>query len=405
MRIALVYDCLYPNTVGGAERWLRVLAEDLRSDHEVVYVTRRQWDRDAPPPIPGVESVAVAPGGSLYTRRGRRRLLPALLFAAGVLAHFARRRRSYDVVHCLSYPFLPLLAVRLALAGRRDVRLCCEWLECLSWDYWRRYGGPFLGAVGWAVQRVCVKLSPEAFAFSELVASRLEAAGIRREVHRLSGLWQDNGRAPEPVRVEGREPFVLFAGRLVPDKQVVALTEALALARRRRPGLRAAIIGDGPERPRVLERIRHLELEGVVEAPGFVGRPELERLLRRAACLTAPTIRDGYGMVVVEAAAVGTPVVVCRSPDNAATQHVLEGVNGAIAPSAEPQDIAAAILRVLDAGPRLRRGAHAWFAAHRDELSMKRSLQGVRAVYEGRAPAAPPHRETPRELASTAHRP
>ena len=48
LRICLVYDCLYPHTVGGAERWYRNLAERLAAEgHEVTYLTLRQWERDA----------------------------------------------------------------------------------------------------------------------------------------------------------------------------------------------------------------------------------------------------------------------------------------------------------------------------------------------------------------------
>ena len=46
LRICLVYDCLFPYTVGGAERWYRNLGERLAADgHEVSYLTLRQWDR------------------------------------------------------------------------------------------------------------------------------------------------------------------------------------------------------------------------------------------------------------------------------------------------------------------------------------------------------------------------
>ena len=47
MRICVVYDCLYPYTVGGGERWYRNLAQRLASaGHEVTYLTLRQWPRD-----------------------------------------------------------------------------------------------------------------------------------------------------------------------------------------------------------------------------------------------------------------------------------------------------------------------------------------------------------------------
>ena len=46
MRICIVYDCLFPYTVGGAERWYRNLAERLAAEgHEVTYLTLRQWER------------------------------------------------------------------------------------------------------------------------------------------------------------------------------------------------------------------------------------------------------------------------------------------------------------------------------------------------------------------------
>ena len=64
MRVAIVYDCLFPHTVGGAERWCRALAERLSDRHEVVYLTRRQWGEEGP----GTRfaTVAVSPGGELY---------------------------------------------------------------------------------------------------------------------------------------------------------------------------------------------------------------------------------------------------------------------------------------------------------------------------------------------------
>src|SRR5688500_9396095 len=99
MRVCLVYDCLFPHTVGGAQRWYRNLAERLADEgHDVTYVTMRQWERGAEAGVPGVSVVPVAPRMSLYTA-GRRRILPPVVFGAGVLLHLLRRRNRYDVVH------------------------------------------------------------------------------------------------------------------------------------------------------------------------------------------------------------------------------------------------------------------------------------------------------------------
>jgi hypothetical protein len=62
VRVCLIYDCLFPHTVGGAERWYRNLAERLAAaGHEVTYLTLRQWEPGSEPDIPGVTVIAVGP--------------------------------------------------------------------------------------------------------------------------------------------------------------------------------------------------------------------------------------------------------------------------------------------------------------------------------------------------------
>jgi glycosyltransferase involved in cell wall biosynthesis len=382
MRIALVYDCVYPNTVGGAERWLRELSERLGEDHEVTYLTRRQWSADDPPSIPGVRCVAVSPRGDLYTPEGRRRLVPPLLFGLGVFLHFLRNRRSYDIVHCASYPYFSLIGLRLALAGTGGApRIYCEWLEYLSAEYWRRYGGRLLGAIGRRVQHACLRLTPSAFAFSDLVASRLREDGFTGDLCRLSGLWL----GPEPPwdgpQEPGEPPVMLFAGRHIPDKGVTEIPAILAAARESIPGLRAVVVGDGPERRRLQERAAEMGLADVVHAPGFVSREELELHFRSAACLVSPSRRDGHGMVIPEATAWGVPVVTCRETDNAGSELISEGVNGMVARDGSPAALAEAVVAVITAGAPLRHSTREWFDANRSGLSASQSVERVKSIY------------------------
>ena len=65
MRVCVVYDCLFPYTVGGGERWYRNLAERLAAEgHDVTYLTLRQWDRGERPDLPGVRVVTAGPTGA-----------------------------------------------------------------------------------------------------------------------------------------------------------------------------------------------------------------------------------------------------------------------------------------------------------------------------------------------------
>jgi len=379
----VVYDCLFPCTVGGAERWYRNIAERLAADgHEVTYLTRRQWDRHGgPPAVPGVRVIAVSGRSELYTEHGgRRRILPPLAFGLGCGWHLARRGRDYDVVHTASFPYFSLLAA--AAARRRGgYRLVVDWHEVWSEEYWREYLGGLGGRIGALIQRACASRPHRAFCFSELHAARLRREGHRGPVTVLRGEYAGSAAPSAPASGAPVEPVVVFAGRHISEKQVPAIVPALAAAREVLPGLRAEIYGDGPERPKVGRLVASHELRGAVHMPGFVPTAAVEAALERAMCLVLPSKREGYGLVVVEAAARGTPSVVVKGPDNAAVELVSEGENGVVAPSAEPQDLAAAILAVHAGGSRLRAATAAWYERNATMLSLESSVRTVLAGY------------------------
>jgi glycosyltransferase involved in cell wall biosynthesis len=384
MRVCLVYDCLFPHTVGGAERWYRSLAERLAADgHEVSYLTLRQWDRGADPGVKGVDVRIVGPRMALYAHGGRRRTLPPMVFGIGVLWHLLRHGHRYDVVHTCSFPYFSLLAAA-AVQPRWRYRLVVDWFEVWTRSYWRDYLGPVAGDIGWLVQRLCVRVPQRAFCFSRRYAARLAAEGARGEITVLAGAANGPLEArPEPAA----DLLVLFAGRHIPEKRVPAIVPAIARARARLPGLRAAIVGDGPERTEVLRRVRECGIEDAVTVPGFVATETVDGLMGRALCMLLPSRREGYGLVVIEAAARGTPSIVVADPDNAAVELIEDGVNGVISPSASPEDLAAAILRVNDGGEQLRRSTAAWFTANAARLSLERSLESVVRTYSDRVDA------------------
>jgi glycosyltransferase involved in cell wall biosynthesis len=174
---------------------------------------------------------------------------------------------------------------------------------------------------------------------------------------------------------------VVFAGRHIPEKRVPDMVPAIARARDAVPGLRGVIFGDGPDRGEVERRIEAEGLAGEVEAPGFVDPDRIEEAFRTALCLVLPSQREGYGLVVVEAAAQGIPSVVVAGPDNAATELVQGGVNGFVAPSARPEDLAAAIVAVHEAGAEIRESTASWFERNAERLSLRRSLEVVATAY------------------------
>ena len=374
MRVCIVYDCLYPWTVGGAERWYRQLAEaHAAAGNTVTYLTARQWDAADVPGLAGVNVIAVSPRMALYSG-GKRRILPPLVFGLGVLWHLLRRGRHYDVVHGASFPFFSVLAAALVRPLGR-YRLAVDWHEVWTRDYWRAYLGATGGRIGWSVQKACAAVPQIAFSFSRLHAARAEAIGTG-PVTVLEGEYAGGGHVPVPA---AEPPFVLYAGRMIPEKRVLLLVDALGMVMKRRPDLRAVLVGRGPDLESARRLVADLGLADRIELPGFVEADRLEALQAEAAVMVQPSEREGYGMVVVESGARGVPVVVIAGADNAATELVEEGQNGFIAPRPAPEALADAIEAALAGGGALRERVRNWYAAASGRLSFGPSFDKILA--------------------------
>jgi glycosyltransferase involved in cell wall biosynthesis len=391
VRVCLVYDHLFPQTIGGSERWMRDLAVGLvEAGHDVTYLTMRHWAEGAPPSLAGVRVVGLTRPGRVYGD-ARRTLRPPLRFGFAVLRHLVRHGRDFDVVHTAAFPYFPLLAAG-ALRRRCRYRIVVDWHEVWGLDYWRHYAGAVAGTMGWLVQRACIRVPQQAYSPSGMHAARLTAEGYRGEPVVLPGMYAGSTESTTPAEVD--PDLVVYAGRHVREKRVDALVRGFAAARKQRRALRLELYGDGPERPRVERLVRELGLDESVRVRGRRPEEEVAAAVARAACLATASEREGYGLVVVEAAARGTPSVIVAGPENAATELVTDGVNGVVARSDSPADLAAALVRVVDAGPELRGSTTRWFAENAGTLTLERSLELVLASYAeaGQARLAEPVR-------------
>ena len=225
--------------------------------------------------------MAVGPRLELYVD-GRRRIGPAVRFGLGVLRHLLRQGRRYDVVHCASTPFFALLGAGLA-RRRGRYRLLVDWIEVWTLGYWREYLGGLKGTVAWFVQRLATRVGERAFCFSRLHEQRLRAEGFRGRID-VIGVYAGPLDRPDPAPAE---PLVVFVGRHIPEKGVLALPPALAQARETLPELRAEILGDGPLRAEVQRLVHEHGLDGAVSLPGFVTeeRRREKRATRALPCL------------------------------------------------------------------------------------------------------------------------
>ncbi|MEA2562353.1 MAG: hypothetical protein QOH06_3857 [Acidobacteriota bacterium] len=336
MNILLVYDCIYPQSVGGVEHRNHELARALTArGHQVTLAGFA--DTPSEPSI-----LPLGPPGRLYTSEGKRSTGEAVRLARAVLR---LDLGSYDVVETANIPYahLPPLALRCRRAGKP---LVVTWYE-----YWGRYWRQYLGAkwpVYAAIERMTAHLGTAAISSSRLTAERVsKVRGKEVPVVRI-------GIPLETIRkaaMEGGEgPPLVYAGRLLKEKRIDLLLEAVA---RLKVGL--AICGDGPDRGRLEEIAARLGLKERVVFHGHLPtNVDVWRKIGESRIAVQPSSREGYGMFPLEAMAAGLPVVYCESSESALSEMVEDGVQG-MRTAPDPVSLAAALDRLLtDEGERRR---------------------------------------------------
>lgn len=242
-------------------------------------------------------------------------------------------------------PFFPVFSARLVglLKGRPVVGTLHEvWGRA----YWYSYMGR-LWLFGSLVEKLAVRMPHLIVADSDHTARRLQDSFPGVPVETVS-LGVDYARI-DSVSPAANGADVVFAGRLLENKNVDLLLDAIALLSKVRADLRCLIIGEGPERRGLEAQAARLGLQGI-EFSDFV--PEHDGLiatLEASRALVLPSEREGFGLVIVEGNACGLPVVTLDHPDNAARHLVNSGMNGYLC-SKNPASLAKAIASALDRG-------------------------------------------------------
>ncbi len=146
-----------------------------------------------------------------------------------------------------------------------------------------------------------------------------------------------------PWFAPGELPVILGVGRLVSQKDFPTLIQAFA---RVRPGYpsRLMILGEGEDRPKLEAMVRELGLENAVALPGFVENPYA--YMAHAGVFALSSVFEGFGNVVAEALATGTPVVSTNCPSGPA-EILANGKYGHLVPVGDADSFADAIMKTL----------------------------------------------------------
>lgn len=162
----------------------------------------------------------------------------------------------------------------------------------------------------------------------------------------------DVPRAPRRPRDRDTSAYTLASvGRLVPKKGHGDLVRAFALVADRRPHGKLIIAGSGPEREHIEQLIGQRGLAGRVELPGWLDPDATRGLIETSDLLIVPSVvapdgdRDGIPNVILEALAVGTPIVATRL--EGITEAIIDGWNGLLVDPGDIGQMASAIEKVL----------------------------------------------------------
>jgi glycosyltransferase involved in cell wall biosynthesis len=249
-----------------------------------------------------------------------------------------------------------------------------------------------LAAVVWLLERPIPRLYRRAgfHAISESTRDDLVARGIPGPTIRVIHPGVDIKRyAPEPGLDRTMHPSFLYVGRLKRYKGIEFALEALALACRVRPDLVLDIAGTGEGRPALERLARTLGLADAVRFLGYVTDEDKLRLFRTAWANLFPSVKEGWGMTVMEAAACGTASLASNSPG--LRDSVQDGVTGYLVPHGDAGTLARRMLELADQPAlvdALGRAARAHAERHTWDAAAAATLAHLAGVAAARPPSA-----------------
>jgi glycosyltransferase involved in cell wall biosynthesis len=293
---------------GGSERYVERMAEGLA--RRGYGVTIQCAAHSAAPPDEVVDGVR-------FRRRGGR--LTVYLWA---LVAIVRLRPDLVVDVQNGVPFFS------ALVARCPVLVLVHHVHR---EQWGAVLGPVLGRLGWLVEsRVAPWLYRRCRYLTVSEVTRAELAGLGVAATRITVVH--NGLDPVPrTRAErDQDPTLVLVGRLVPHKQVEHAIDAVARLTSRWPKLRLEVVGNGWW---LANLRRHAELRDVqdrVTLHGWVDEQDKHEIIARSWVHVCPSVKEGWGVAIMEAAAHGVPSVAYRDAGGVA-ESIVDGRTGSLA--------------------------------------------------------------------------
>ncbi len=377
LRVA-IFSGNYNYIRDGASLTLNRLVEYLERQGVVVRVFSPTSKTPAFPPTGELISVPSFP----FPGRKEYRV------AIGYPIFFQRRLEEFapDIIHLSAPDWLGAGALKYALQKRLRVVASVH----TRFDaYWKYYGLRFLESMSTHYLRYFYGSCAQVYVPSESMAQSLRADGVECNMRVWARGVDHTAFNPEKRSMELRanwgvdehRPAVTYVGRLVTEKGLDTVVDAFARLRKAGMAHRPVIVGDGPERAFLEQRIPDAVFTG------FITGESLMRAYASSDVFFFPSATETFGNVTLEAMAAGLPAVCADATGSASL--VADGETGFLCPVRDGARFAEAIATLLkDAGLRGRMAMAARAAALK--YSWDAQLSGVLAGYYELVPSDAP---------------
>jgi glycosyltransferase involved in cell wall biosynthesis len=342
MKIALVYDVIYPYIKGGVQKRNYEIGKRLaKKDHQVHLYGMKLWEGANVIKQNEMYLHGICKAKKLYTKEGKRSILEAIYFG---LICFKLIKEDFDIIDCSNFPYFSLFACKLISIIKKKP-LYATWHEVWGKNYWYEYIG-WKGYLGYIIEKLAVLTPDKIISVSEHTTYKLKnELNSKKLTYAVpNGIEFDLITKIKPAK---EKSDVIFVGRLMSYKNVDVLIKSIKLIKEKNPEIKSLIIGDGPDKKKLEELTRKLNLEKNIKFLGFLENDgDVYALMKSSKVFVLPSTREGFGMVVIEANACGVPVITIDHKDNAARDLIEEERNGFIC-QLDEKEIAKRILRIL----------------------------------------------------------
>lgn len=311
MKIALTTE-YFPdldakNITGGIECRVYNIAKLLSSRHEVTVLTSYLPGQQRREASGQLKVVRVGPPHQ-YSNHGL--VLSRLRFARS-LWRYISKLSDCDILDSQCFiTYLPTYFGSLAVPSVRIATFQETWL-----GQWIKNKGLLTGILGEIWERIALKLRWDHFlAGSHFTARNLQRNGVSANKISVIHNGFDETELRDIPREQREFHRLVVATRLIETKRVDTVLYALRIIREKYPELYSkitcSIIGDGVSREKLVRLSHHLGLGTKVTFHGYVAdRPDFLKLIARGGLLIHPSAVEGFGIILVEAVALGVPVL------------------------------------------------------------------------------------------------